>query len=306
MSLGRVPVESGGSVVRTFKPAGWLVAVTALVLMTGCVGGDSGVDETAPDGPQVGAMKDSAHSNEAPGRLADSIEAAMASGRYRQTVTVPGLAEPYYQVTGEYDVARKRYTAEMAFWNSAVGTTRTIKHTIVDSRGYQHAEGWHGPASGCWLVFDPASRSAVTPQTDRSSVKAPGAVLALDSATGLTTSTANSDVVEGTVELRAAVSLMLPSFIRQQGSLPDGTVPASFTLDSHGALSSWEVLGDDVARALSQAGTDAQSGFAAGLNTFTLEVSYDNLGTPVTVKTPPRSLWMSPNEMDAKRGCEGG
>ena len=229
----------------------------------------------------------------------------MASGRYRQTVTIPGLEEPYYQVTGEYDVAGRRFTADMAFWNSEVGATRTIRHTIVESRGYQQAEGWQGRAAGCWLLFDSESRSAVTRQADLTSVKAPGAVLALDGARGLTSSAADRDVVEGTVELRVAVSLMLPGFIRQQGTPPRGAVPASFTLDSDGTLSSWEVLGDDVVPALNEAGADVQNGFADGLDTFTLEVRYDNLGEPVTVRTPPEPLWMSPKEMETNRGCEG-
>ena len=290
--------------MRRLELVGALVAVTALVLTSACRGGDSPDHVDQPDGPRVGTAKESDHPDDAVERLANVITQVMGSGRYRQTVTIPGLEEPYYQVTGEYDIAGRRFTADMAFWNSEVGATRTIEHTFVDARGFQQAEGWHGRAAGCWLVFDPAGRNAAARQTDVTSVKAPGAVLALHDARGRTSSPTDKNVIEGTVGLRTALSLMLPGFIRQQGTPPDGRVPASFTLED-GLLSTWTVLGRDVVPTLTGAGTGLKNTFAEGLGSFTLEVAYDRLGEPVTVQQPPEPLWMSSREMRADRGCQG-
>jgi hypothetical protein len=285
------------------RVAGWAVAATILTLTPGCVGGDSGDGRPTQEGSHVRAAEDSPSGVDARDGLANAIATASASGRYRQTVTTPGLEEPYYQVAGQYDVAGERFTADMAFWNSEVGATRTIKHTFVDARGFQQAEGWGGRAEGCWLVFDSDSRSAVTRRADLASAEAPGAVLALRGARGLTWSPSDDDVIDGSLRLGVAVSLMLPGFIRQQGTPPDGTVPATFTVDSDGELASWEVLGRDVVQALEAAGEDVRSGFARGLDAFTLEVSYDDLGESVTVTSPPRSRWMSAKDMEAGRGC---
>jgi hypothetical protein len=282
---------------------GWsFVTVTVLTLVTGCVGGDSGGRDPGQQGPPVRVADDSPSSVEARDRLVQAIAAASESGRYRQTVTIPGLEEPYYRVTGQYDVAGDRFTADMAFWNSEVAATRTIKHTFVDGRGFQQAEGWQGRAAGCWLVFDSADRSAVTQRAALASADAPGAVTALRGARGLTWSASEDEAIEGTVRLGVAVSLMLPGFIRQ-GTPPHGTVPATFTLDSAGDLASWEVVGSDVVQALKAAGEDVRTGFAHGLDAFTLEVGYDDLGEPVSVTAPPESLWMSSREMQADRGC---
>lgn len=283
--------------MRRYVLAGAVAALTSMALTAGCDAGDPGSGPGSHPGSEESAATEAAAD-----RLARAVEDAMSSGRYRQTVTTPALEEPYYEVTGAYDVDAGRFTADMSFWNSEAGETRSIKHTFVDAHGFQQAQGWHGSAAGCWLMFDSRSLSAAR-QTDLTSVEAPGAVLALRDAVGDPSAPADADVVRGTVELREALSLMLPGFIRQQGTLPDGPVDASFTLDGD-RLVGWEVHGQDLVPALSRTGA-LDNGVVAGLGSFTLEVAYDDVGRPVTVRQPPRRLWMTPRAMDAGRGCRG-
>jgi hypothetical protein len=270
------------------------VAVAALVVVAGCDGGDATRQETGRDAVQ-GAEADPA------ARLDAAVEQVLTSGRYRQTVTTPGLDDPYYEVTVAYDVDRRRFTADMAFWNPEAGETRRIRHRFLGARGFQQAQGWRGPGAGCWLVFDrlgPRSRAtAPTP------APVPDAVTALEGA--VAESAVDRSVVTGTVDVAAAMSLMLPGYLRQQAQSQTGTVPATFTLTEDGSLADWQVRGADLVPALDEAGQEVATGFAAGLSTFTLQVAYDGVGEPVTVQSPPRSLWMTARQMKGGRGCAG-
>jgi hypothetical protein len=271
-----------------------VAAVAALVVVAGCDGGDATRQETGRDAVQ-GAEADPA------ARLDAAVEQVLTSGRYRQTVTTPGLDDPYYEVTGAYDVDRRRFTADMAFWNPEAGETRRIQHRFLGARGFQQAQGWRGPGAGCWLVFDrlgPRSRAtAPTP------APVPDAVTALAGA--IAESAVDGSVVTGTVDVAAAMSLMLPGYLRQQAQSQTGTVPATFTLTEDGSLADWQVRGADLVPALDEAGQEVATGFAAGLSTFTLQVAYDGVGEPVTVQSPPRSLWMTARQMKGGRGCAG-
>jgi hypothetical protein len=259
--------------------------VAALALMAGC---DGGAPRQDPDPGPVQAV-----AGDAADQLDAAVEQVLTSGRYRQTVTTPGLDDPYYEVTGAYDVGRRRFTADMAFWNPEAGETRRIEHRYLGARGFQQAQGWQGRSAGCWLVFDADGRDAPA--------RAPDAVTALDGARGR--SAVDGSVVSGTIGLAAAVSLMLPGYLQQQAQPAAGRVPASFSLDEDGALTGWQVRGDDVVPALDRAGQGLASGFAAGLRTFTLEVAYEDVGERVSVQAPPRSLWMTVGQMEGRRGC---
>jgi hypothetical protein len=269
--------------------------VATLALVAGC---DGGAPRQDPDRDPVQAAAD-----DAAVRLDAAVERVLTSGRYRQTVTTPGLDDPYYEVTGAYDVERRRFSADMAFWNPEAGETRRIEHRYLGPRGFQQAQGWQGRVAGCWLVFD-ADADAVTDAGGRGApTRAPDAVTALDGARGR--STTDGSVVSGTIGLAAALSLMLPGYLQQQAPPAAGRVPASFTLDEDGALTGWQVRGDDVVPALDRAGQDLTSGFATGLRTFTVEIAYEDVGERVDVQAPPRSLWMTADQMEARRGCAG-
>ena len=268
------------------------VAVVALALVAGCDGGDA--PRQAPDrDPVQGAEADPAT------RLDAAVEQVLTSGRYRQTVTTPGLDDPYYEVTGAYDVEGRRFTADMAFWNPEAGETRRIGHRVLGARGFQQAQGWRGASAGCWLVFDragPAARSTVP-----ASAPVPDAVTALEGASA--EAAVDDSVVTGTVDVAAAMSLMLPGYLRQQARPQTGTVPATFTFAEDGSLAGWQVRGADLVPALDEAGQEVATGFAAGLRTFTLRVAYEAVGEPVSVQAPPRSLWMTARQMKSGRGC---
>jgi hypothetical protein len=270
------------------------VAVAALVVVAGCDGGDATRQETGRDAVQ-GAEADPA------ARLDAAVEQVLTSGRYRQTVTTPGLDDPYYEVTGAYDVEGRRFTADMAFWNPEAGETRRIEHRFLGARGFQQAQGWRGGSAGCWLVFDRVGPGARSPAP--TSAPVPDAVTALAGASA--ESAVDDSVVTGTVDVAAAMSLMLPGYLRQQAQPQTGTVPATFTLAEDGSLAGWQVRGADLVPALDEAGQEVATGFAAGLSTFTLQVAYEAVGEAVSVQAPPRSLWMTDRQMKRGRGCVG-
>jgi hypothetical protein len=237
--------------------------------------------------------------------LEAAVEKVLTSGRYRQTVTTPGLDDPYYEVTGAYDLDARRFTADMAFWNPEAGETRSIDHRFLGSRGYQQASGWSGPEAGCWLVFDAGRPDAAVGPADLTSRQGPDAVLALRQVQGEDLASDDESVVIGSVPVGTAVSLMLPGYLRPQTprAVRAAPVPARFVLDD-GDLESWHVDGSDLVQALEGAGQDVGGG-ATGLGTFELDVVYDDTGEAVDVHAPPRALWMSPRAMRADRGCAG-
>ena len=275
-----------------------LATLALTALLAGCDGGAT--PRQVPDhGPVQGAEADPA------ARLDAAVERVLTSGRYRQTVTTPGLDDPYYEVTGAYDVDDRRFTADMAFWNPEAGETRRIEHRFLGARGFQQAQGWRGRAARCWLVFDRLGTMArSTAPTSPTSPTVPDAVTALEGARA--ESAVDDSLLTGTVGLAPAISLMLPGYLRPPARPQEGSVPASFTLTEDGSLAGWQVRGDDVGAARERAGQESADGFAAGLRTFTLQVAYDDVGAPVTVQAPPRALWMTTRQMDGGQGCAGG
>ena len=278
-------------------------ALAALVLLGACDGA-SPAPKPAASSPTPSPTPSRAAAVDAAQLLDDAVEKVLNSGRYRQTVTTPGLDDPYYEVSGAYDLDRRRYTADMTFWNPEAGETRRIGHRFLGARGFQQAEGWSGPSAGCWLVFDLDRPGAAVGPADVSSRPAPDAVLALRQVLG-DELTDDGTTVHGTVPLGTTVSLMLPGYLRPQTPRAVRTtpVPATFTL-ANGDLVRWHVKGSDLVQTLERAGQDAP-GAASGLGSFELEVEYDDVGEAVDVKAPPRALWMTPRAMRADRGCAG-
>jgi hypothetical protein len=272
-------------------------SLAALVLLGACDGASP-----APKTDALSPTPDTAV--DAATLLDDAVDRVLSSGRYRQTVTTPGLDDPYYEVSGAYDLDRRRYTADMTFWNPEAGETRRIDHRFLGARGFQQAEGWSGPGAGCWLVFDVDRPEAAVGPADLTSGSAPDAVLALRQVEGEEVADDGSTVI-GSVPIGTAVPLMLPGYLRPQTprAVRTAPVPAEFTLDD-GAVAGWRVEGSDLVQALEDSGQEV-AGAAAGLGSFSLVVAYDDVGEAVDVKAPPRGLWMTPRAMRADRGCAG-
>lgn len=275
-----------------------LAASLAALVLLGACDGASPAPRAADPSPAADVAADPAK------LLDDAVERVLTSGRYRQTVTTPGLDDPYYEVSGAYDLARRRYTADMTFWNPEAGETRRMDHRFLGAHGFQQAEGWRGPGAGCWLVFDVDRPGAAVGPADLATGRAPDAVLALRQVTGEEIAD-DGATVHGTVPVGTVVSLMLPGYLRPQTprAVRTAPVPATFTL-ADGDLASWHVTGSNLAETLENAGQDVP-GAASGLGSFTLDVAYDGVGEPVAVKAPPRDLWMTPRAMRANRGCAG-
>lgn len=281
----------------------WLAGSTALLtlLLAACTGEDTGSPET--DGPS--SAPSAADAGDASARLAAAVDAVLTSGHYDQSVTTPGLDDPYYEVTGAYDVAARRFSAVMAFWNPEAGETRRIEHRFLDGRGFQQARAWTGRKSDCWLLIDAPGSGRGRQPGGLAAADAPAAVRALATVDSVAPLPSGTGQVVASIDLRVARAL-LPGYLRIRMPQPTGTVPAVFSLDDDGGLVGWQVAGRDLVDALQKSGADLTDDLVSGISTFTLGVEYDGIGEPVDVAAPARELWMSPADLRAHRGCSGG